>query len=113
MAEINEMDVVQKELEENCQSAEDVFALLSKDALPEGEDGELSEEDLELVAGGMSKTKAVKVVSTAYWDLCIKKKKKTSYSMDEIMEALKICDKMNSKAQEAILNFLKKFLGLS
>lgn len=98
--QINEMEL-QRQFEEmnarvaeTCQSEEDVMKLFG--GLPEGGNGELKEEDLAMVVGGMSTWKAIQIVSVAYWDLCIKKKKKTSYSDKQIFEALRVVDKANT-----------------
>ena len=109
-----EMEAMQAELAEKCKSEDDVLAMLAGDALPESE--ELSEDDLEIVAGGMSNSQAIKIVSTAYWDLCICKKKKTKYSDKQIQQAMKKCDKLNTKVQgvciDTIIWGLKKLIGL-
>ena len=62
---------------------------------PTSENDELSEEELEFVGGGMSSMQALEVISTAYYDLCVKKKEKTSYTHTQIYEALNVCHRMN------------------
>lgn len=62
---------------------------------------ELSEEDLELVSGGMSDMQALEVISTAYQDLCVKKKGSTKYSNTQIYEALNRCHGMNRRNQNS------------
>lgn len=100
--EINEMerqkrlDELNAKVTETCRSEKDLAALMNGGE-PVDESGELSAEALDLVVGGMSKAKAIIVVSKAYWDLCICHKKKTSYSDKEIFEALDICEKMRAK----------------
>lgn len=71
----------------------EVYDWVMSQMLPETEGDELPEEALDMVAGGMSDSKAWKIVSSAYWDLCICKKKKSKYSDKEVFEALSICDK--------------------
>ena len=114
--QINEMEL-QRQFEElnakvaeTCQSEKDVAALMNGGE-PVDENGELSAEALDLVVGGMTKTKAIAIVSKAYWDLCICHKKKTSYSNKQISEALDICDRMNTKLYNLSIKALEWGIG--
>ena len=75
----------------------------------ETEGEELSEDALEMVAGGMSGSQAWKIVSTSYWDLCVCGKKKTKYSDKQIFEAMKICDKQVGKLGKGCKKILDWF----
>lgn len=78
-------------------SEEEMYAWAMSQVLPDAEGEELPEESLELVTGGVSTSKAIQIISTAYWDLCIKKKKKTKYTDKEIYGAInKINKNLNS-----------------
>ena len=74
-------------------SEEEMYAWAMSQVLPEAEGEELPEESLELVTGGVSTTKAIQIVTTAYWDLCVLKKKKTKYKDTEIFDAIKKINK--------------------
>ena len=114
--EINEMerqkrlDELNAKVTETCRSEKDLAALMNGGE-PVDENGELSAEALDLVVGGMTKTKAIAIVSKAYWDLCICHKKKTSYSNKQISEALDICDRMNAKLYNLSIKALGWGLG--
>lgn len=82
---------------ESFQSSADVLRMMHEEMLPEAEKEELSEDDLELVMGGMSDMQAMEVVSTAYWDLCVNKKGSTQYSKNQIYEALNKCHVLNRR----------------
>ena len=103
--EMMELEAMNQEIAATCKSEEDVYALFSSSMLPEGE--ELSEDDLEMVAGGMSNAQAIAIVAGAYWDLCILKKKKTKYSASQIYEAINKCDKINTKIKNVSIEALK------
>lgn len=90
-----DMSDVNKMLEATCKSGADVFKWICSQTLPTGDHDELSEEELEFVAGGMSEMNAMEVIAAAYYDLCVKKKGKTSYSDSQIYEALNVCHRMN------------------
>lgn len=89
------MSDLNKMLEETCKSGADVFKWICSQTLPTGDHDELSEEELDFVAGGMSDMQALEVIATAYYDLCVKKKGKTSYTNTQIYEALNVCHRMN------------------
>lgn len=84
------------------ESGADVFRHLCEQMLPESENEELTEEDLELVMGGMSDMQALEVISTAYWDLCVKKKANTKYSRTQIYEALNRCHAVNRRTRNGL-----------
>ena len=90
------------ELEITLESGEDVFKHLCSQMLPVSENEELTEEDLELVMGGMSDMQALEVISTAYWDLCVKKKANTKYSRTQIYEALNRCHAVNRRTRNGL-----------
>lgn len=90
-------------------SEEELYEWVMSEMLPETEGDELSEEALEMVVGGMSDSKAWKIMTTAYWDLCICGKKKTQYSDKQIYEAMKICDKKVQKFGNTCKNILNWF----
>lgn len=90
------------ELEITLESGEDVFKHLCSQMLPASENEELTEEDLELVMGGMSDMQALEVISTAYWDLCVKKKANTKYSRTQIYEALNRCHAVNRRTRNGL-----------
>lgn len=90
---MEEMNVVMPKFE----SEAEVYDWVMSQMVPGAEGDELSEEALDMVAGGMSDAQAWKIMSTAYWDLCICGKKKTKYSDKKIFEAMKICDKHVNK----------------
>ena len=108
---MEEMNIVIPEFQNEAELEEWVMSQM----VPETEGDELSEEALEMVAGGMSYTQAWKIVTTAYWELNVQKKKKSSYSSKQIMEALKKCDKQVGfvgKASKDILRWAwDKFMG--
>lgn len=79
------------------QSEEEFHEWVMSQMIPETEGDELSEDALDMVAGGMSSGQAWKIMTAAYWDLCICGKKKTKYSDKQIFEAMKICDKHVNK----------------
>ncbi len=83
------------DLENNCKSSVDIYRWICNQMFPTSENDELSEEELEFVGGGMSSMQALEVISTAYYDLCVKKKEKTSYTHTQIYEALNVCHRMN------------------
>lgn len=95
-------------------SEEEFYEWVMSDMLPEAEGDELSEEALELVTGGMSDAKAWKIMTTAYWDLCVCGKKKTQYSDKQIQEAMKICDKkvqkFGSKCKKILIWFATNYI---
>ncbi len=111
-----EMDDELKALEQdlqNCANEEEAYKVLAKTMLPGGEDGELSEAALEMVAGGMSNWEAIQIVTDTFWDFNIKKRKKPRHDADDIYEALRKCDKMNGKVRkwcEWILENAGKYL---
>lgn len=74
-------------------SEEEMCAWAMSQILPEAEGEELPEESLELVTGGVSTSKAIQIVTTAYWDLCVLKKRKTKYTDKEIFAAINKIDK--------------------
>lgn len=74
------------------------------------EGDELSEDALDMVAGGMSSGQAWKIMSTAYWDLCICGKRKTKYSDKQIFEAMRICDKHVNALGSGCKSILKWFV---
>lgn len=96
-----ELEEFNRELEKNCQSGDDVWKQLYSQMLPSSDKEELSEEDLELVIGGMSDMQSLEIISTAYWDLCVKKKGSTKYSNTQIYEALNKCHGMNRRNQNS------------
>lgn len=96
------LEAFHKELEKTCRSGEDVFKQLCNQMIPKTGKEELSEEDLDLVSGGMSDMQALEVVSTAYWDLCVKKKGSTKYSDLQIYEALNSCHRLNRWNQNGL-----------
>ena len=63
---------------------------------------ELTEEELEMVMGGMSDMQAMEVISTAYWDLCVKKKANTRFSKTQIYEALNRCHAINRRTRNGL-----------
>lgn len=79
-------------------------------------DAELKEDDLQLVVGGMSNGEAINIVASAYWDLCIRKKRKSKYSNKQINDALAKCDEMNDKLLKgsvaAMIWGIKVLLGI-
>ena len=89
------MSEVEKIVEADVKYGADVFKWICSQNLPSGDQEELTEEELEFVAGGMSDMQALEVISTAYYDLCVKKKGKTSYTKPQIYEALNVCHRMN------------------
>lgn len=89
------------DMETTCQSGADVFREICSQMLPSSDKEELSEEDLELVIGGMSDMQSLEIISTAYWDLCVKKKGSTKYSNTQIYEALNKCHGMNRRNQNS------------
>lgn len=99
--EMNEMPKFESEAE--------VYDWVMSQMLPDAEGEELSEDALEMVAGGMSDSQAWKIMSTAYWDLCICGKKKTKYSDKQIQEAMKICNKHVQKFGSGCKTILKWF----
>ena len=84
------------------ESEADVFRHLCGRMLPDSEDGELTEDDLEFVMGGMSDMQAMEVISTAYWDLCVNKKANTKYSKAQIYEALNRCHALNRRTKNGL-----------
>lgn len=84
MTEMNDMPKFNSEAE--------VYDWIMSEMVPETENSELSEEALEMVAGGMSSAHAWKVVSTTYWELSVLKKKNPTYSLAEIYAAYKMCN---------------------
>ena len=98
---------LQKELESTCKSGADVFKWICNQTLPSGDNDELLEEDLEFVAGGMSDMNALEVIAIAYYDLCVKKKGKTSYTDKQIYEALNVCHRMNRRNKNSFENIGK------
>ena len=85
------MKDLEAKLAAELQSPEELEAMILG-GLPVGAaEEELSEEDLDFVFGGMSDNQAARIVSTAYWDLCVKKKSSTRYSGKQIRDALEIC----------------------
>ena len=99
MTELEKRDIeraqIHSELETTCKSGADVYRWICNQMLPTGENDELSEEDLEFVGGGLSHMRAIEVVGTAYYDLCVKKKGTTIYTHEQIYEALNVCHRMN------------------
>ena len=91
------------------QSEAEVYEWVMSQMLPDEDGDELSEESLEMVAGGMAASQAWKIMSTAYWDLCICGKKKTKYSDKQIFEAIRVCDKSFSKLGDNCKVILKWF----
>ena len=85
-----------------------MYALFCSSMLPESE--ELSEDDLEMVVGGMSNAQAIAIVSNAYWDLCIMNKKKSKYSANQIYEAMNKCDKLNTKIKGVSIKGLERLV---
>ena len=102
---MEEMNVVMPEFK----SEAEVYEWVMNQMVPGTEGDELSEDALEMVAGGMSSSQAWKIMSTAYWDLCICGKKKTRYSDKQIFEAMKICDKHVKKFGKACEKILDWF----
>lgn len=90
-----------------CKSGADVFKQFCSQMLPPADKEELSEDDLEFVMGGMSDMQALEVISTAYWDLCVKKKGSTKYSKTQIYEALNRCHGMNRRNQNSFTDIGK------
>lgn len=71
------------------------------------EGDELSEDALDMVAGGMSTVQALKIISTAYWDYGVQRKKKSSYSSTQIVEAIKICEKYAKSVGQNYFNWIR------
>ena len=94
-----ELDQELRELAASCASEEDFIKAMNVEPIPEGESDELSEGDLEIVAGGMSNTNAIIIVLAAYYAI-VAGKKSCGYSSSQIKEACNICRKLNSKVQK-------------
>ena len=108
--ELKQVEELQQKVEAQCQSPEDVEKLFKSDLLPKGD--ELSEEALGLVAGGMSVPQGLKIISTAYWDLCVRKKSKTSYSNRQIEEAFNVVEKASKTATIIAWKIALRKLGI-
>ena len=105
---MEEMNVVIPEFQSEAEVYEWVMSQMVE---TEGE--ELSEDALEMVAGGMSTAQAWKIVSTVYWEYnVLKRKKSANYSSKQIMEALKICDKNAKKIGKGCAAIIKYLLPL-
>ncbi len=102
MKEREKATMNENELEISLESDEDVFRYLCGQMLPVSENEELTEDELELVMGGMSDMQAMEVISTAYWDLCVKKKSNTKYSRTQIYEALNRCHAINRRNRNGL-----------
>ncbi|MDE7312113.1 MAG: hypothetical protein K2N87_10940 [Eubacterium sp.] len=113
--EIKEMGIGDAELEEfnklmqeKCKSEEDAINLVMGEMAPGQDSGELTEDDLEFVAGGVSKMNAVRCVTSAYWNMCVLGKKSCGYSADYIYESLRVVDGMMNEAASQCGSTLKK-----
>lgn len=98
-----------------CETEDEAYEVVMREIMPGGDSEELGEDALDLVVGGMSNATAIKIVSSAYWDLCIRKKKSCGYSTKQIQEALKICDRLNNAVKGVSISALKwglKKLGI-
>lgn len=104
--EIN-MEEFNKELINCCQNADEMYQKICSQMLPPADKEELSGEALELVIGGMADMQALEIISTAYWDLCVKKKVSTKYSDTQIYEALNKCHGMNRRNQNSFYDIGK------
>ncbi len=102
MKEHEKSTMNETELEISLKSGEDVFRYLCSQMLPVSENEELTEEELEMVMGGMSDMQAMEVISTAYWDLCVKKKANTRFSKTQIYEALNRCHAINRRTRNGL-----------
>lgn len=100
---MEEMNIVIPEFQNEAEVEEWVMSQM----LPETEGDELPEEALDMVAGGMSYTQAWKIVTVAYWEFNVQKKKKSSYSTKQIMEAIKLCDKQMNVVGQASKDILR------
>lgn len=98
--------------EESLEEIERYYSAKGIDVTAEEEpsEEELSESDLEAVAGGMGYIKAAGIVAKAYYE--IKKYGKIkSYSNKTVIEALNQTDKIVSIVGETAIKVLKKFFG--
>ena len=102
MKELEKSVLDTNELEMIQGSGVDVFRHLCGQMLPVSESGELTEDDLEFVMGGMSNMQALEIIATAYSDLCVNKKTTTKYSKAQIYEALNRCHAVNRWTQNGL-----------
>lgn len=91
------------------ESADELYEEVQKELFSDGDSEELSEENLDMVVGGMSKWKAVQIVTVAYYDMCRYGYSDRTYKWSTIKEALDICDKMAVKVRNWSVGTLIKF----